>query len=657
MIFECPFIAVDHRQVSRCSELARHAWCYVMFCMGFTMLDIASGQEVKYTLSFPNAAQHYVDVQLDFATDAEQVELMMPVWTPGSYLVREYPRFVQELQAIGDDDQPLSMAKSRKNRWVVETSGSEQVRVSYRVYGHELSVRTNWIDSELAVLNGAAMFMVPMDMQSQSMGVEVQLPANWPRSVCPLPVDENRPHLYLAENFDQLIDSPIVCGKCELFPFQVDGINHYLVNVGDTELWDGQRAANDLKKVVTAHKAFWGELPYPHYYFLNVILGAGGGLEHDNSTLIMSGRRTMNSPQSYRRWLSLCSHELFHAWSVRRLRPKALRQYDYENEIYTRELWIAEGITSYYQDVLLARAGIISSSELLQSLSAEIRATESRPGNLVQSLEDSSFDSWIDFYRPHENSANTSVSYYSRGAVAGLMLDGELRRRSGGEVSLDDVMREVYHRFRESGYENRDFQQVCNELTNEDFAEWFHDYIQQPKTFDYSRSLSAFGLQLSEAARGTTESAGDRTPRAEPVTIGISLQDTGGQARISALRAGSTGETSGLNLDDEVIALNHRRVNATSFVEELRGVKPGESVKLTVSRRGQLREFDVLVAATTPEKWRLSRVRRPNRQQRAQWTDWLTAPAVADDSQQADNEDSDEPRGESTDDSSAENDE
>ncbi len=627
MIVGCPLIAVDHRQVSRFSLLARQAWCCIMFCMGFAMIELASAQEVKYTLSFPNASQHYVDVQLNFATDADQVELMMPVWTPGSYLVREYPRFVQELQAVGDEDQPLTVVKSRKNRWTIETSGSEQIKVSYRVYGHELSVRTNWIDSELAVLNGAAMFMIPMDKQSQSMGVEIQLPANWPRSVCALPTDENRPHLYLAENFDQLVDSPIVCGKCELFPFQVDGVNHYLVNVGDSELWDGQRAANDLKKVVTAHKAFWGELPYPHYYFLNVILGAGGGLEHDNSTLIMSGRRTMNSPQSYRRWLSLCSHELFHAWSVRRLRPKALIQYDYENEVYTRELWIAEGITSYYQDVLLARAGIISSTELLQSLSAEIRATESRPGNLVQSLADSSFDSWIDFYRPHENSANTSVSYYSRGAVAGLMLDGELRRRSDGAVSLDDVMREVYHRFRDSGYENSDFQQVCSELTNEDFSDWFEDYIQQPKTFDYSASLSAFGLQLSEAARGTTETGGERSPRAEPITIGVSLQDSGGQTRITALRAGSTGEASGLNLDDELIAINDRRVNATSFVEELRGAEPGALVKLTVSRRGQLREFDVLVEAAAPEKWRLSRVRRPNRRQKAQWTDWLMAPA------------------------------
>ncbi|MDP1560322.1 MAG: PDZ domain-containing protein [Pirellulaceae bacterium] len=605
-----------------------YGWIGALVALGLGILGSALGQDVKYTLRFPAAAQHYVDVQLEFATEAEQVELMMPVWTPGSYLVREYPRFVQDLRAVGDDEQPLTWAKTKKNRWMIDTSETDTVKVSYRVYGRELSVRTNWIDADLAVLNGAATFMVPLDRLTQSMGVEVVLPAKWARSVCPLPSDENRPHVYLADNFDQLVDSPILCGDCEVYPFQVDGINHYLVNLGDSELWDGQRAASDLKKVVTAQKAFWGELPYPQYYFLNVVLGAGGGLEHDNSTLIMSGRRSMNSPQSYRRWLSLCSHELFHAWSVRRLRPKALMQYDYENEVYTRELWIAEGITSYYQDLLLARAGLMTSSDLLQSLSAEIRATESRPGNLVQSLTDSSFDSWIDFYRPHENSANTSVSYYSRGAVAGLMLDCELRQRSAGAVSLDDVMREVYRRFRDSGYENRDFREVCDELTNDDFSQWFQDHIEQPKAFDYAESLSVLGLNLSEAVSGRAETAGESPSRAESVTIGVMLRDTDGQARISAIRAGSTGAASGLNLDDEVIAVGDRRVTVASFAEELRGLKPGESIKLVVSRRGQLREFDVQVEATAVEKWRLTRVRRPNRQQRNQWSQWLEAGAA-----------------------------
>lgn len=631
----------ESMNVNRSHTLSSLAFHPVQFAARYTRRSIgawmlltlgivssAFGQDVKYTLRFPDAAQHYVDVELEFATEAGQVELMMPVWTPGSYLVREYPRFVQELRAVGDDEEPLTWTKTKKNRWTIDTAETETVKVSYRVYGHELSVRTNWIDADLAVLNGAATFMVPLDKRTQTMGVEVELPAKWERSVCPLPADENRPHVYLADNFDQLIDSPILCGHCELYPFQVDGINHYLVNLGDSELWDGQRAANDLKKVVTAHKAFWGELPYTNYYFLNVILGAGGGLEHDNSTLIMSGRRSMNSPQSYRRWLSLCSHELFHAWSVRRLRPKALMQYDYENEVYTRELWIAEGITSYYQDLLLARAGLITSSDLLQSLSAEIRSTESRPGNLVQSLTDSSFDSWIDFYRPHENSANTSVSYYSRGAVAGLMLDCELRRRSGGKVSLDDVMREVFIRFRESGYENRDFQEICAELTNDDFSQWFQDHIEQPKAFDYAMSLSVFGLSLSEAERGRAEADGESPRRANSVTMGVTLRDTDGQARISALRAGSTGAASGLNLDDEVIAIGDRRVNAASFAEELRGLKPGESVKLVVSRRGQLREFDVQVEAAVVEKWRLTRVRRPNRQQRNQWSHWLEVAAA-----------------------------
>jgi predicted metalloprotease with PDZ domain len=590
-------------------------------------VDVPSREPaLHYTLEFSAAAQHYVDVRLEFETEEDQVEVLMPTWTPGSYLIREYPRFVQEIAAVsvGDEGtpaQPLVVTKTRKNRWRIDSPQGKRVILQYRVYCHELSVRSNWVDGDLAVLNGAATFLVPVNQRQSPIQVEVKLPAGWPRSVCALPFDNQRPHTYVADNFDQLVDSPILAGDCHVFPFQVAGVNHYLVNLGDDALWDGQKAANDLKKMVAAQHEFWGQIPYPEYYFLNVVLGGGGGLEHDNSTLIMSGRRTMLSPQSYRRWLSLCSHEFFHAWNVRRLRPQALVEYDYENEVYTRELWIAEGITSYYQNLLLVRAGLMSGTELLQGLSSDIRGTESRPGNLVQSLSDSSFDSWIDFYRPHENSSNTSVSYYGRGAVAGFLLDAEIRQRSQGTASLDEALVLLYQRCVGPGYTNRDLQEICEQLTDSDFAEWFTTYIDRPTAFDYATALELWGLRFSPAARG--ESGRGEGERTEAVTIGVTVRDSDGQTLVTAIRAGTTGQQAGLNMDDEVLAVNDRRVNATSFMEELRATAPGGWVTLLIARRGQLKEIRVEIAASVPENWRLARTNQPSDPQQVQWTAWL----------------------------------
>jgi len=259
----------------------------------------------------------------------------------------------------------------------------------------------------------------------------------------------------------------------------------------------------------------------------------------------------------------------------------------------------------------------------LQNLSSEIRAVETRPGNLVQSLSESSFDTWIDFYRPHENSANTSVSYYGRGAVAGLLLDAEIRRLSDGAASLDDAMQQLYQQHRDKGYNNDDLLKICNELTNSDLSQWFNRFIHTANAFEYDAALTLWGLQLTTAARGDT--AGESRP--EPVTLGITLRDVDGKTTVSAIRAGSAGETAGLNLDDEVLAVNQRRINASSFTEELRGLKPGETARLLIARRGQLREIDAIVAANPTEAWRLGRIRRPTPEQDAQWRSWLGLPS------------------------------
>jgi predicted metalloprotease with PDZ domain len=306
--------------------------------------------------------------------------------------------------------------------------------VQYRVYGREMSVRTNWVESSFAMLNGAPTFITLVEPSPVARPHElvVDLPPDW-RGVAtaldPLPGVERG---FVAADFDTLVDSPILAGSPAVHAFDVDGIPHALVNIGDDRLWDGARAAADVEKIVRATRDLWGRLPYPRYLFLNVIAEAGGGLEHRDSTLIMSSRWTMRTPRRYQGWLGLVAHEFFHAWNVKRLRPAALGPFDYEREVYTTDLWIAEGLTSYYDDLLVLRAGLSTRDEYLAALSNQIQALQTTPGRLVQPVAGASYDAWIRHYRPDENSPNVAVSYYTKGAVVGFLLDMRVREATRG---------------------------------------------------------------------------------------------------------------------------------------------------------------------------------------------------------------------------------
>lgn len=587
----------------------------VLLCvLLISAVQSASAQTLRYSLSFPDASAHYVNVTLKCDASADETELMMPTWTPGSYLMREYARFVENVLAVDEEGESLPIVKTRKNRWTVTSPKGKPFYLSYRVYCHELSVRTNWVEHDLAVLNGAATFLVPVDRLMSPITLSVNLPKQWPRSVCALPEQESSPHTYLAKNFDELVDSPLLCGDCHVFPFQVSGKNHYLVNLGDDESWDSQRAVSDLKKIVAEHHQFWGEVPYNEYYFLNVVLTGGGGLEHDNCTLIMSNRWTCSSYRSYKNWLSLCSHEFFHTWNVRRLRPQALAEYDYENEVYLRQLWIAEGITSYYENLLVARAGILSDNEMLRKLSEEIRDTEMTPGNTQQSLSDSSFDSWIKFYRPHENSRNTTVSYYTRGSIAAFLLDAEIRSRSKNQRSLDDVMVKMYQTYLQGGYTSAQFQAVCSEVAGADLSEWFNTYIERPTRFDYDTACQVFGLTLTGEAM--SDSAND-------VTIGASITDKDGRATITSILATSAAAKAGLNLDDEVIAIEKRRVSSGTFERELEEFEVDDIVEILTARRGKLRAVKVRLEPRKMDYWQLSEDDDPTKTQTKNFARWM----------------------------------
>ncbi len=560
----------------------------------------AAGAVITYTLRFGDAARHYVDVEATYPTAGQRrVELMMAVWTPGSYLVREYARHVEGLEIIAPAG-AAAPVKTRKNRWAIETGGAERVTIRYRVYAREMSVRTNWVESGFAMLNGAPTFITMVGGLKRPHHVTLDLPGSWPRAMSGLPQPDAARPAYVAADFDTLVDSPIVAGDLRVHEFTRSGKPHYLVNVNESGTWDGARAAADVERIVVEHERMWGQLPYDKYVFINMITEGTGGLEHLNSTVLMTSRWAMGTRESYVGWLNLVSHELFHVWNVKRLRPEALGPFDYENENYSPSLWLSEGFTSYYGDLLVARAGLTQEHEYLWQLSSDIRTLETTPGRLVQPVTQSSYDAWIKQYRPDENSANTSVSYYTKGLVIAALLDARIRSASDGRRSLDDVMRAAYERYSGTrGYTEAEIRTLIGDVAGVGLGEVLTRVLDTTQPLDYEPLLDTFGLSFmppdSRANRGW---------------LGVQTKNVAGRLVIAQVRRDTPAAEAGLNVDDEIIAIDDFRVGPEQWERRLEQYPPTTAANLLVARRDQLLRIAVTFGQEPGNAWRLQP--RPN---------------------------------------------
>ena len=583
--------------------MTRQLLLLVAAALLMTHADSAAAQPaaepLRYTLSFPAPQTHYIEVSAAVPTDRRpEVELMMAVWTPGSYLVREYERNVEAVTAAGPDGRALAVVKSDKNRWRVTTGGAGTVTVKYRVYAREMSVRTNWVEAGFALVNGAPTFLTLADRTPRAHELIIAPAAGWATSMTALPEMSGGPHRYRAPDFDTLADSPIVIGNPAVYEFTVDGKKHYLVNEGEGGVFDGARAVKDVEAFVREYRRMWGFLPYEKYLFLNLLTESGGGIEHKNSTVLMGSRWTTRTRRSYAGWLGLASHEYFHAWNVKRLRPVELGPFDYENEVHTKSLWIAEGVTEYYADITLHRAGLITRDELLDSLSDLIEELQTTPGRLVQSAEMASYDAWIKYYRPDENSINTAVSYYTKGAIVGLLLDARVRKATNGAKSLDDVMKAAYEKYSGMrGYTADEFRAVAEQVAGVSLKAFWDASVSGTQELDYSEALDTLGLRFRSVAVPA-----DRPGRA---WLGIGTRNDAGRLLVSQVRRDTPALAAGLNVDDEILAIDNYRVRADRLENRLEQYRPGDKVTLLVARREQLLRLDLTFGTEPARAWRL----------------------------------------------------
>lgn len=571
---------------------------------------------LRYTLRFPAPHTHYVEVEVAMPTGQKPtVELAMAVWTPGSYLVREYARHVEALQAQTPTGDTLAVDKSRKNRWCITTNEAPEITVTYRLYCREMSVRTNWVEDGFALLNGAPTFLTLADDEPRPHDIQLMLPELWQTSITGLPAaPDGAAHHYRAADFDTLVDAPILVGNPAVYQFEVDGIPHYLVNEGEGGVWDGPQSAQDVEKIVRAHRDMWGFLPYDKYVFLNMITESGGGLEHKNSTVLMTNRWATRTRKEYLAWLALVSHEFFHVWNVKRLRPVELGPFDYENEVYTKNLWTAEGITSYYTELGVRRAGLCTDEEMLERLSLLIERLQTTPGRRVHPLEMASYDAWIKLYRLDENSANTTVSYYTKGAVVAFLLDAKIQAATAGAKRLDDVMRLAYTYYAgDRGFSREAFRALAASVAGIDLRAWFVSVLETTEELEYTEALDWFGLRFRPAQPSTPGKA----------WLGVVTRIENNRLLVSQVPRDTPGWTHGLNVDDELLAIDDYRILPSQWETRLGQYRPTEHATLLVARRERLVRLPVTFDTEPPRSWQLESHPDATTAQRTYCADWL----------------------------------
>jgi predicted metalloprotease with PDZ domain len=576
---------------------------------------VSTTPEIAYTVSMTKPWTHLLEIQMNvkWAQMPANVELKMPVWTPGSYLVREYARHVQDVDVKNAAGNSLAWRKINKNTWQVDTAGAHEIVATYKVYSNELTVRTNELNDQHGFWNNAAALFFIKDQLKAPATVTVAPYGNW-RVATGLTAVAGQPNTFRAANYDILYDSPFEVSEFREISFDVEGKPHRVVFSGEGN-YDMPKVAADLAKIVDEAYKIFGEFGYDNYTFI-VNLRGGGGLEHLNSTALQYNRFGFKPQSRYRNFLGLAAHEYFHNYNVKRIRPDALGPFDYENENYTRLLWFAEGGTEYYSNLLLLRAGLLTPKDYLDGKANTIKDLQTQPGRFETSLEDASFDAWIKYYRQDENAVNNQISYYDKGEIVSMMLDLTIRSASGGARSLDDVMRTLYNDYFKKGrnYTPADIQQISETMAGKSLDDFFRKYVRGTAEFDINPIAGPFGLQLVE-----------KSESADKAYIGANLAEESGRLTIRSIAAGTPAYEQGLNTGDQIVAIDGYRASQSFLQSYLDERKPNDEVRLTIFRFDKLRDIPFKLGSNLRKDYDFSFVDGPTEDQKRLYKQYLNA--------------------------------
>lgn len=564
---------------------------------------------ISYQLTPVSLSEHLFEVSL-FAnvSDTSELTFTLPAWIPGSYMIRDFARNIINIAC----DEAFELKKLDKQTWSLSRKDNKNFRecaLHYRIFAFDLSVRSAYINHEYAFFNGTSTFLnvvgheyVPHFVQilkterthdweiATSMPRASQLPSTLP----PLA----NAWAFCCENYDTLIDSPVLMGELTQAMFEVEGVTFHVVFTG-AETMDLPRICADLAPICQHHIQMFEESPVTEYWFMTLLCdNAFGGLEHKASTVLQYARFELPMPgevgsksEGYQQFLSLCSHEFFHTWHVKRTKPKMMVEADLSQESYTPQLWIYEGFTSLYDDLALARTGLITPAEYCQILGQSITRLMRNPGRHLQSVSESSFDAWTRFYKQDANSINHIVSYYLKGSIVALALDITLRQQSNNEKSLDDVMRILWQRYGkdESGTLDDVIQQICEQDLKLDIGSFLHVAVNTSIDLPLSSMVNSIGLSLTMRSREANDDKGGKpADRVFSRDFGAVLTDEPQGLAVRQVLAASAAADAGLQLGDVIIACNHFKANTAKLMRFLEATSMGQHTVLHVLRDDQL---------------------------------------------------------------------
>ena len=569
--------------------------------------------KLQYLLEMDKPQTHFYGVTMnidDFSED--NMLLTMPAWAPGSYEIYDFARFVRNIRAYSGSVQ-LDVQKRDKSTWKVNTKDIHSVKITYEIYANELSVHTSHVDSTHAFLNGTSVFLYVEGYKDQSLELVIKPFGNWKVSTGLEKLSDNK---YRAVTYDILADCPIEIGEHRSLFFTVDGKEHEIVLYGKGNE-DEEKLSSDVRKIVEQYAKIFGHLPYKRYVFIYHLVSEedqSGGLEHLNSTTIDIDRFTFSPFDKYKHFLSVTSHEFFHLWNVKRIRPVELGPFNYKEENYTTLLWIAEGFTNFYGYHVLLRAGLIDQKEYFRYLAENMRYHDFLPGSRNTSASESSFDAWIKLYRPTPNNINSYISYYLKGELLGFVLDSMIIDATHGAKSLDDMYRSLMDKYNKDGkgYTEKDIIATLKDVTGKDFSEFFSKYVREPGIIEFQDYLKPLGYSLRKGYRKV-----DGVEPSSKAYLGLIVRTNGGRFVVDSVVEGSPAYEAGINPKDEILAVDNFRftdVFLKEMKEEVKRLKmdnlaafhPGQNVTVTFFRRGLIYTVPVKLSGAPYEYYEIA---------------------------------------------------
>lgn len=536
---------------------------------------------INYSISPLNINSHLFSVSLSFKAVAnKQFTLSLPSWLPGSYMIRDFAKNIIEIDATTSDNSSLTLIKNDKQTWFITSTTNTAITINYTVFAFDLSVRTAYLDNQRGFFNGSSVFLQVEELTEQPCELEIKAPESikdWKVATGLTRHNSTKKYefgTYTAENYQELIDGPVAIGNFSCKEFVVEGVTHHAVFTSE-HYGDLNRLANDLTKLCQHHITMFGEAPFKEYWFITHLLANGfGGLEHKNSTILQASRFDLPNPnkpdqltEEYRTFLSLCSHEYFHAWNVCRIKPKEFIPYNLQQETHTTQLWAYEGITSYYDDFSLYRTGLISFEDYLKILSKTATRVFRGKGELKQSVADSSFDTWTKFYKQGPDAVNNIVSYYTKGSLIALWLDLTIREKSNGQYSLDNLMKELWIHFGRTniGTSEDDFINIANVLCNADIRDEFTRMLHNAERVNLAPSLNNVGIEFTASKFSKLNSV--ETIQSDEYTpyIGALYSAAPLGLKVTQVVENSPAANAGLAVNDIIIAVDNLQATEKSL--------------------------------------------------------------------------------------------